>query len=378
MPDTPPPSIDDTDTPPATQAPRAPAARVPSGASAAAQTAPIADVPATLPADLPVLTEVVSLPAEPEPLVLLAEPVPVVAATDTEITADAESATNAEPAKPTLPELSPAECATRLAELFPALFATVPNTAPKPIKLRIQADIQARAPGLFSRKSLSPFLHRHTTSTAYLRALVGATHRYDLDGAPAGEVSDEHRQAAQLELDRRRAIVQARRAAERQAARGPASAAGEPAAMRAPQPRRDASGPQGPRGPRPPREHDAPNPSRPARPPKPPRGAPPAHARRDAAVPPTRHQRPDRAPRHASQMAPSMPSRPEPVQAAAALPDDPARRERALLLRAYEATTLSRANFCALKRIDPSALDALLEQARSETRPAASPKRPGR
>lgn len=77
-------------------------------------------------------------------------------------------------------------------------------------------------------------------------------------------------------------------------------------------------------------------------------------------------------------MAPSMPSRPEPVQAAAALPDDPARRERALLLRAYEATTLSRANFCALKRIDPSALDALLEQARSETRPAASPKRPGR
>ena len=51
--------------------------------------------------------------------------------------------------------------------------------------------------------------------------------------------------------------------------------------------------------------------------------------------------------------APVVPSPPPTV-------DDPARRERALLLRAFESSPLSRANFCALKRIEPAALDALL------------------
>lgn len=55
------------------------------------------------------------------------------------------------------------------------------------------------------------------------------------------------------------------------------------------------------------------------------------------------------------------------AQSAAPTADDSGRRERALLLRAFETSTLSRANFCALKRIDPTTLDALLEQARSES-----------
>lgn len=76
--------------------------------------------------------------------------------------------------------------------------------------------------------------------------------------------------------------------------------------------------------------------------------------------------------------APHTNPRPEAAHATATLPDDPARRERALLLRAYETSTLSRANFCALKRIDPAALEALLEQARSEAKPAGAPKRPVR
>jgi hypothetical protein len=63
--------------------------------------------------------------------------------------------------------------------------------------------------------------------------------------------------------------------------------------------------------------------------------------------------------------------------------DDSGRRERALLLRAFETSTLSRANFCALKRIDPATLDALLEQARSEGAPRdgvrhAAPRRAAR
>jgi ProP effector len=177
-----------------------------------------------------------------------------------------------------IPELSPAACAARLAALFPALF----KGPPKPLKLRIQADIQQRAPGNFTRRTLSAFLHRHTTTTAYLVTLSQAKERFDLDGAPAGELADEHRQAAVAELARRRALHEERRAAENA-------------------------------------------------------------ARRAAEI--------------------------EARQAHAAA--DQARRERALVLRAFETSTLTRANFCALKRIDEAALDALLATARQEAAQAA-------
>ncbi len=130
---------------------------------------------------------------------------------------DAETTPPPPPAAaPAQADLEPAACAARLAELFPAVFTP---GAPKPLKLRIQADIQQRAPGVFTKKALSIFLHRHTTSNAYLRALVAAPARADLDGQGAGEVSAEHRQAAQAELDRRRALHQARREAESAARR---------------------------------------------------------------------------------------------------------------------------------------------------------------
>ncbi len=177
-------------------------------------------------------------------------------------------------APPVVVDLSPAACAAKLAELFPALFGP---GAPRPLKLRVQADIQQRALGIFTRKSLSVFLQRHTTSTAYLKALVNAQHRVDLDGLPAGEVADEHRQAAVAELARRRALHDARRAAERDAQRKAFDEA-----------RRE-------------READA-----------------------------------------------------------------GAQNERAALLRAYETTTLTRANFCALKGLAEASLDAMLVQARQE------------
>lgn len=195
----------------------------------------------------------------------------------------------AEAAAPTpVAELGPAACAAKLAELFPALFGAGPV---RPIKLRIQADIQQRAPGLFTKKSLSVFLHRHTTSTAYLKALAGAEQRYDLDGAPAGELADEHRQAARDELERRRAMHEARRAAERKAQR----------------------------------ETEA-------------------GARRE--------------------------------QQAQAQAQQQERFERATLLRAFETTTLTRANFCALKGIAEADLEARLAQARQEReqRPPAPPR----
>lgn len=151
--------------------------------------------------------------------------------------------------------LSPAETAERLKGLFPALF-TGPS---KPIKLRIQADIQARAPGQFTKAALSAFLRRYTGSTSYLIALTRAPHRLDLDGQAAGEISEEHRQAAGEELARRRSVHEARREAE-----------------------------------------------------------------------------------------------------------EAGRRERAQLLRAFETTTLTKENFCALKGLAPEALEAQLAQAREE------------
>jgi hypothetical protein len=58
--------------------------------------------------------------------------------------------------------------------------------------------------------------------------------------------------------------------------------------------------------------------------------------------------------------------RPPQREAPAALPADPAQRERALLLRSFESSPLSKANFCALKRISEAELDAALAQARAE------------
>ena len=117
---------------------------------------------------------------------------------------------NAEPAS--APAAGADDCADQLRQRFPALFAG----APKPLKLRIQADIQARAPGVFTKAALSAFLRRWTGRTGYLIALTRAPQRFDLDGAPAGEISAEHRQAALDELARRRALQAAREDEQRE------------------------------------------------------------------------------------------------------------------------------------------------------------------
>lgn len=113
------------------------------------------------------------------------------------------------PSDPT-PSMTVAECASLLKERFPALF----GGKPKPLKLRIQTDIQERSPDTFSKQTLSAFLRRYTMSDAYLRAVSTDTHRYDLDGQPAGELSEEHRQIALQALAQRRERHDERRAQE--------------------------------------------------------------------------------------------------------------------------------------------------------------------
>ena len=160
------------------------------------------------------------------------------------------------------PPMTPAECAQQLKAMFPALF----GGAPTPLKLRIQTDIQQRAPGVFTRRCLSAFLHRHTGSTGYLMAITRVGQRFDLDGNPVEPVNDEHRAAAAAELTRRRASQDAQRALE--------------------------------------------------------------HDQREL--------------------------------------EQTQRRNRAGLLRDFQTTTLTRANFCVLKGVDPEEVDALLDRARRE------------
>jgi ProP effector len=137
------------------------------------------------------------------------ESVPVAAANADTPAPIAGSADAEQPAGQAAPAAQE-DCGPQLKKLYPALF----SNPPKPLKLRIQADIQARSPGLFTKPQLSAFLRRYTGSHAYLNALVKATHRFDLDGNPGDELSDEHRTAAGEELARRRANTQARIALE--------------------------------------------------------------------------------------------------------------------------------------------------------------------
>jgi ProP effector len=172
----------------------------------------------------------------------------------------AEAPTTVEPVR------EPQQAGVLLKQLFPALFSGIA----KPIQLKVQQAIEARAPGRFTRKALSGFLARHTASTSYLIALTKSETRFDLDGQPAGELSAEHREAAKKALADRR---------ER-------------------------------------------------------------HRAREQEM-------------------------------------ETARRWRLDLLRDFEETKLSRANFCSLKNVPEAQLDVLLEQARIErsTPPAAAPRR---
>lgn len=272
--------------------PSAPPAALPAETAASEGSEPVVPVEPVVTADVPAAAG----GGEPGPAVSPAAAVdavasgPVdgadVASTPDDVAStpdDAVDVASTPAAAPAVPHLSPAECAAQLAARFPALFA---RPQPLPLKLRIQQDVQQRAPGVFSRKALSIFLQRHTTGTAYLKALVHGGERFDLDGQPAGTVADEHREAAKAELSRRRALHDERRAAERAAQRQSQESARQ-----------------------------------------------------------------------------------------AWLADQQARQSRAALLRAFETTTLTRANFCALKQLPETELDALLARARAEraSQPPAPP-----
>jgi ProP effector len=87
-----------------------------------------------------------------------------------------------------------------------------------PLAIGIDKQVFAQLPEV-SKKSLRLAMRSHTISTRYLKEMEKGTVRLNLDGTPAGEVTDENRQhAAELLRDRFKKQADQRKA-EQEAAR---------------------------------------------------------------------------------------------------------------------------------------------------------------
>lgn len=84
-----------------------------------------------------------------------------------------------------------------LIQNHPTLF----GDKPKPLKIGIHKDLnQTRGP--HSHKTMHFFMSRYTQSKTYLQALIKGSSRYDLNGKPAGIVSEQQKQIAQQALEK--------------------------------------------------------------------------------------------------------------------------------------------------------------------------------
>lgn len=83
-----------------------------------------------------------------------------------------------------------------------------------PLAIGIDKQVFAQLPEL-EKKALRLAMRSHTISTRYLKEMEKATVRLNLDGTPAGEVTDENRQhAAELLRERFKKQVEQRKATE--------------------------------------------------------------------------------------------------------------------------------------------------------------------
>ncbi|WP_265945854.1 ProQ/FINO family protein [Dechloromonas sp. A34] len=83
-----------------------------------------------------------------------------------------------------------------------------------PLAIGIDKQVFAQMPEL-EKKALRIAMRSHTISTRYLKEMEKGTVRLNLDGTPAGEVTDENRQhAAELLRERFKKQVEQRKAAE--------------------------------------------------------------------------------------------------------------------------------------------------------------------
>ena len=91
-----------------------------------------------------------------------------------------------------------------------------------PLAIGIDKQLFEQLPGV-SRKSLRLAMRNHTISTRYLKEMEKGSVRLNLDGSPAGEVTDENRRHAAEQLrerfkkqaEQRKAVEEAARAEQR-------------------------------------------------------------------------------------------------------------------------------------------------------------------
>jgi ProP effector len=89
-------------------------------------------------------------------------------------------------------------------ERFPRTFAIYEHRR-RPLKIGIHADIAAQLDGAITPDELSNALRFYTGNVGYLRSLIAGAARVDLDGAPAGVVSQNEAEHAKALLIARRA-----------------------------------------------------------------------------------------------------------------------------------------------------------------------------
>jgi ProP effector len=89
-----------------------------------------------------------------------------------------------------------------LAETYPRCFA-VYQARRRPLKIGIHKDILRELDGALTPDELSAALRYYTGNKHYLLALRPGAQRVDLDGEPAGAVTEDQAQAAAAALARR-------------------------------------------------------------------------------------------------------------------------------------------------------------------------------
>ena len=119
---------------------------------------------------------------------------------------------------------------TILRERYPALFAAAD---PKPLKIGIHKDLLERHPEL-DLSGLKRALTLHTGRFGYQKLLKAGAVRFDLDGQPADEVTEEQAEIARQRLAELKAALKAKESAK--AAKSPAPATPVPTPAPTPPP----------------------------------------------------------------------------------------------------------------------------------------------
>jgi sRNA-binding protein len=101
---------------------------------------------------------------------------------------------------------------TLLAEAFPQTFTLERSRPHRPLKVGISADLQVRCPALEWRV-LKVTLAAYTGRVIYLRSLVAAAARIDLDGNVCGKVSAADTEYATVKLAEILTLRETKRAA---------------------------------------------------------------------------------------------------------------------------------------------------------------------